>query len=85
MSSRSSLHGRHRNANGQISRKRGTTRVDTLRGIYGRGFAPGTRDEVRLSALLAESGAPSLSQYIGRAAELRRASRPVQWQLPLAA
>jgi hypothetical protein len=58
------LDGRHRDANGQISQKRGNTRVDTLRETYGEDFASGVRGDMHLSTLLERSGAASLSQYL---------------------
>jgi hypothetical protein len=40
---------RHRDKNGEISRKHGNTLVRTLRKLYGAGFAPGCSDEDKLS------------------------------------
>jgi hypothetical protein len=56
------LDGRHRDADGRISTKHGNTRVDTLRAIYGPGFAPGVRGDAHLGTLLERIGQPSLSQ-----------------------
>ncbi len=53
---------RHRDKNGEISRKHGNTRVRTLRKIYGAGFAPGCLDEEKLSDVLDEFDEASLSQ-----------------------
>jgi hypothetical protein len=53
---------RHRDKNGEISRKHGNTLVRTLRKIYGAGFAPGCRDEEKLSAVLDKFDEASLSQ-----------------------
>jgi hypothetical protein len=60
------LDGRHRDKNGQIERKHGNTRVDTLRETYGEGFAPGVRGDKKLENLLRDSGAGSLSEYLKR-------------------
>jgi len=64
MPRQSGLDRRHRDANGQISRKHGNTEVGTLREIYGEGFASGVRSDMHLSTLLERSGQPSLSQYL---------------------
>lgn len=57
---------RHRDMNGEISRKHGNTQVGTLRGIYGDDFAVGTRSDAKLSTVLARSGASSLSDLLKR-------------------
>jgi hypothetical protein len=57
------LDGRSRDDDGEIRRKNGNTRVDTLRGIYGDDFAPDVRGDMKLSNLLKRSGVDSLSQY----------------------
>ena len=57
---------RHRDANGEISRKHGNTMVGTLRQTYGTDFAAGRRSDMKLSTLLDQSGAPSLRQYLKR-------------------
>jgi hypothetical protein len=54
------LNGRHRDKNGEISRKHGNTLVGTLRKIYGSSFAQGQSDEAKLSDVLAELNEPSL-------------------------
>jgi len=51
---------------GEIRRKRGDTRVDTLRGIYGENFASGYRSDMKLENLLDREGASSLSELLGR-------------------
>ena len=61
------LDGRHRDADGRISEKHGNTRVDTLRDTYGADFAAGRRGDTKLSTLLRDTGASSLSQYRRRA------------------
>ena len=57
------LDGRHRDADGEISRKHGNTRVGTLRETYGESFAQGTRSDAKLSTVLNRSGARSLTDY----------------------
>jgi len=52
---------RHRDKNGEISRKHGNTLVRTLRKIYGPGFAPGLPDTAKLSDVLHKLDEPSLS------------------------
>jgi hypothetical protein len=42
------LDGRHRDKNGEISRKHGNTLIGTLRKIYGTSFAAGQSDEASL-------------------------------------
>jgi hypothetical protein len=56
------LDNRHRDKNGEISRKHGNTLVRTLRKIYGASFASGCRDEEKLSDVLHKFNAGSLSQ-----------------------
>ena len=60
----SGLDNRHRDVDGRISEKHGNTRVDTLREIYGDGFAPNARGDMHLRTLLDRGGASSLSQYL---------------------
>lgn len=60
------LDGRHRDRSGEIHRKNGNTRVGTLRGIYGEDFAPGIREDAKLSTLLDRTGADSLSDLLKR-------------------
>ena len=55
------LHGRHRDKNGEISRKHGNTLVSTLRKLYGPSFA-GFAPHTKLSEVLEETGEKSLSQ-----------------------
>ena len=40
---------RHRDKNGEISRKHGNTLIRTLRKTYGQGFAPGCADNAKLN------------------------------------
>ncbi len=55
---------RHRDKNGEISRKHGNTLIRTLRKTYGPGFASGCRDEEKLSDVLAKLDETSLSHLI---------------------
>jgi hypothetical protein len=56
------LDGRHRDQDGEISRKHGNTLVSTLRQTYGKNFAPGIDGNVKLSSVLRRLDEPSLSQ-----------------------
>lgn len=58
------LDGRSMDQNGEIRRKNGNTRVDTLRDTYGPGFAPDVRGDMHLETLLDRAGAKSLSDYM---------------------
>ncbi|TAM65592.1 MAG: hypothetical protein EPN48_18370 [Microbacteriaceae bacterium] len=60
----SGLDGRGRDEDGRIRQKNGTTRVDTLRSIYGDDFASGVRGDMRLDTLLDRTGADSLSELL---------------------
>lgn len=51
---------------GEIRRKRGDTRVDTLRGIYGENFASGYRGDMKLENLLDRERAASLTELLAR-------------------
>lgn len=55
---------RHRDKNGEISRKHGNTQVGTLRKIYGPSFAKGFGDHERLSDVLAKLDEPSLTHLV---------------------
>jgi hypothetical protein len=55
---------RHRNKNGEISRKHGNTLIRTLRQRYGPTFAPGCTGTQQLSEVLATLDARSLAQLI---------------------
>jgi hypothetical protein len=63
MTKQPGLDDRHRDADGQISRKHGNTQVGTLRQTYGDGFAKGTRSDAKLSTVLDRVGAKSLSDF----------------------
>ena len=58
------LHGRHRDKNGEISRKHGNTLVSTLRKIYGPSFAPAAQPHEKLSDVLVELDEPSLTKLV---------------------
>jgi hypothetical protein len=49
-----SIDDRHRDQNGEISRKHGNTLVSTLRRIYGQSFAAGESESAKLSDVLAK-------------------------------
>jgi hypothetical protein len=56
------LDNRHRDKDGEISRKHGNTLVRTLRKIYGAGFAPGFNDSDKLGDVLRKFNEPTLTQ-----------------------
>ena len=60
----SSLINRHRNKDGEISRKHGNTLIRTLRKTYGLTFAKNCSDTERLSDVLHRMDEPSLSKLI---------------------
>jgi hypothetical protein len=55
---------RHRDKNGEISKKHGNTLVSTLRKIYGPTFAAGFQPHQNLSDILATLDDASLSQVV---------------------
>lgn len=55
---------RHRDKNGEISRKHGNTLVRTLRKIYGSEFAPGCKEDEKLSDVLHKLDESSLGQLV---------------------
>jgi hypothetical protein len=55
---------RHRDKNGEISRKHGNTLVGTLRRIYGDSFAAGEPESAKLSDVLAKLHEISLTQLV---------------------
>ena len=55
---------RHRDKNGEISRKHGNTLIRTLRRTYGPGFAAGCKDDDKLTDVLHKLDEPSLSHLI---------------------
>lgn len=60
------LDDRCRDLNGEIRRKNGSTRVDTLRETYVEHFAPGVRGDMKLDTLLERTGANSLRDLLRR-------------------
>jgi hypothetical protein len=58
------LDNRHRDKNGEISRKHGNTLIRTLRETYGPGFAPGCDPNAKLSDCLHQLDEQSLSQLV---------------------
>ena len=58
------IHGRHRDKDGQISKKHGNTLVRTLRRIYGDSFGRGFNDLMKLSDALHTLDDESLSQMV---------------------
>jgi hypothetical protein len=60
----SALAARHRDKNGEISRKHGNTLIRTLRKTYGASFAKGSADDEKLSGVLHRLDEPSLSHLI---------------------
>jgi hypothetical protein len=55
---------RHRDKNGEMSRKHGNTLIRTLRKHYGRDFALGCSDNEKLSDVLHKLDEPSLSKLV---------------------
>lgn len=55
---------RHRDNNGEMSRKHGNTLVRTLRKYYGRDFAYGCADTDKLSGVLHKLDEPSLTKLV---------------------
>ena len=55
---------RHRDKNGEISRKHGNTLVGTLRRTHGQDFAKGFKETDRLSDVLHALDEPSLSKLV---------------------
>jgi len=58
------LDDRRRDKDGTIERKRGDTRVETLRKTYGRGFGQEVRGDAKLETLLERTGRESLNDYL---------------------
>ena len=58
------LHGRHRDKNGQVSKKHGNTFIGTLRQTYGQHFAQDCGDHEKLSDVLQKLDEPSLRQLV---------------------
>jgi hypothetical protein len=58
------LHARHRDKNGELSKKHRNTLVRTLRKVYGQQFAEGCNSDERLSDVLRKLDEPSLSKLV---------------------
>ena len=75
----SGLDSRHRDANGEISRKHGNTLIKSLRIAYGKDFAAGCDDSQTLAEVLHKLDEPSLSKLIEderREAQSKQEGRP---------
>jgi hypothetical protein len=57
------LDNRERDQNGEIRRKNGNTRVDTLRETYGDEFGREVRGDAKLETLLNRTNSRSLTDY----------------------
>jgi hypothetical protein len=55
---------RHRDRNGEISRKHGNTLVRTLRRVHGQDFAEGFKETDKLSDVLQTLDEPSFSRLV---------------------
>lgn len=64
MAEQPGLDDRHRDNNGRIRAKNGTTLVGTLRETYGPDLAQGMRGDMQLETLLKRTGSASLSDYL---------------------
>ena len=58
------LANRHRDADGEISRKHGNTLIRSLRIAYGKDFAPGCSDDQTLGEVLQKLDEPSLTKLV---------------------
>lgn len=58
------IDGRHRDRNGELSKKHGNTLVRTLRKSYGEDFAKGFSETTKLSDVLQTLDEPSLSKLV---------------------
>jgi hypothetical protein len=73
------LDSRHRDANGEISRKHGNTLIKSLRIAHGKDFAAGCDDTETLAEVLHKLDEPSLSKLIEderREAQLNQGMSP---------
>jgi hypothetical protein len=61
---RSKLDYRHRDPDGLIAQKHGSTLIRTLRRLYGKSFAPGFQESEMLSQVLQKIDQPSLSAIL---------------------
>lgn len=60
--SKAGLENRHRNKDGEISHKHGNTLIRTLRKVYGQSFAAGYPETEKLSEVIHQLNATSVSQ-----------------------
>lgn len=60
------LDDRCRDQDGEIRHKNGSTKVGTLREIYGENFAEGYRSDMKLDTLLERERANSLTELVRR-------------------
>jgi hypothetical protein len=65
------LDDRARDGDGEIRRKHGDTRIGILRRTYGEDFASGYRSDTKLSTVLEQSGARSLSELLRNRGDAR--------------
>jgi hypothetical protein len=63
---------RHRNKDGEISRKHGNALVGTLRKTYGSSFAAGASDNEKLGNILHKLDEPSLTKLVKEHESLQR-------------
>jgi hypothetical protein len=63
---------RHRNKDGEISRKHGNALIGTLRKIYGSSFAAGASDEEKLGDILHKLDESSLTKLVEEHESLQR-------------
>jgi hypothetical protein len=63
---------RHRNKDGEISRKHGNALVGTLRKIYGSSFATGAGDHEKLGDILHKLDEKSLTKLVEEHESLQR-------------
>jgi hypothetical protein len=64
MAEQPGIDGRHRDKNGEISKKHGNTLISTLRQTYGAGFAPGRSGDEKLRDVLHDLDERSLTHLI---------------------
>ena len=69
MNQNTGLDGRHRDKNGEISRKHGNTLIGTLRKTYGASFAHGFPDDAKLQEVLSKLDEPSLNKLVHASSE----------------
>lgn len=60
------LDGRYRDLDGEIRHKNGSTKIGTLREMYGENLAEGYRSDMKLDTLLERERANSLTELVRR-------------------